>query len=58
MALFPPAPRGRPGRRDGKSTLDNCRWCPYDAVCPTDRLQAWDLKRGAPGVQPYRGLSQ
>ena len=56
--VFPPAPRGRPGRRDGKSTLENCRWCPYDAVCPTDRLQAWDLKRGAPGVQPYRGLSQ
>ena len=56
--VFPPAPRGHPGRRDGKSTLENCRWCPYDAVCPTDRLQAWDLKRGAPGVQPYRGLSQ
>ena len=56
--VFPPAPRGRPGRRDGKSELENCRWCPYDAVCPSDRLQTWDLKREAPGVQPYRGLSQ
>ena len=56
--VFPPAPRGRPGRRDGKSELENCRWCPYDAVCPNDRLQTWDLKRGSPGVEAYRGLSQ
>ena len=56
--VFPPAPRGRPGRRDGKSELENCRWCPYDAVCPNDRLQTWDLKREAPEVGAYRGLSQ
>ena len=55
--VFPRAPRSS-WPTDGKSTLENCRWCPYDAVCPTDRLQAWDLKRGAPGVQPYRVLSQ
>ncbi len=56
--VFPPAPRGRPGRRDGKSELENCRWCPYDAICPADRLKTWDLKRGAPGVRPYVELSQ
>ena len=56
--VFPPAPRGHPGWRDGRTTLDNCRWCPYDAVCPTDRLATWDLKRRAPGVQAYRELSE
>ena len=56
--VFPPAPRGHPGWRDGRTTLDNCRWCPYDAVCPTDRMATWDLKRQAPGVQAYRELSE
>ena len=56
--VFPPAPRGNPGWRDGRTTLDNCRWCPYDAVCPTDRMATWDLKRDAPGVEAYRGLSE
>lgn len=56
--VFPPAPRGRPGRRDGKSELENCRWCPYDAVCPADRMDAWNLKRDAPGVKAYRELSE
>ena len=56
--VFPPAPRGNPGWRDGRTTLDNCRWCPYDAVCPTDRMDAWNLKRRAPGVQTYRELSE
>ena len=56
--VFPPAPRGNPGWRDGRTTLDNCRWCPYDAVCPTDRLATWDLKRSAPGVKAYRELSE
>ena len=56
--VFPPAPRGYPGWRDGKTTLENCRWCPYDAVCPADRMDAWNLKRDAPGVKAYRELSE
>ena len=56
--VFPPAPRGRPGRRDGRSELENCRWCPYDAICPADRLKTWELKRGAPEVLPYVSLSK
>ena len=56
--VFPPAPRGRPGWREGRSTLENCRWCPYDVVCPTDRMATWDRKRGAPGVKAYRELSE
>ena len=56
--VFPPVPRGHPGWRDGKTTLDNCRWCPYDAVCPANRMDTWNLKRDAPGVEAYRELSE
>ena len=56
--VFPPAPRGNPGWRDGRTSLENCRWCPYDAVCPANRMDAWNLKRNAPGVKAYRDLSE
>ncbi len=56
--VFPPSPRGRPGWREGRTTLENCRWCPYDAVCPADRMATWDLKREGPGLEAYRGLSE
>ncbi len=56
--VFPPTPRGRPGWWEGKTTLENCRWCPYDAVCPSDRMATWDLKREGSGLEPYRRLSE
>ena len=56
--VFPPAPRGKPGWWEGKTTLENCRWCPYDAVCPADRMVTWDLKREGPGLGAYRRLSE
>jgi hypothetical protein len=38
-------------------THENCMWCPYDRVCPPDRLSAWDRNRGDPAVGSFIALA-
>ncbi len=51
--LFPARPG--PSRQDG---YENCQICPYDRVCPGDRLRAWERKRNAPELRPYLDLAE
>ncbi len=51
--LFPARPG--PSRQDG---YENCQFCPYDRVCPRDRLRAWERKRNAAELRPYLDLAE
>jgi ATP-dependent helicase/nuclease subunit B len=46
----------RPGKENYLYGFDNCRWCPYDRVCPTDRAEQWQRVRGHAGLAGYRAL--
>lgn len=37
--VFPPIPG-----KELNGSYDNCRYCPYDSVCPSDRGELWDRK--------------
>ena len=42
-----------PARQGGRSQYNNnCTYCPYDTVCTSDRLIAWDRKKTIP---PWKG---
>lgn len=45
----------------GKQTLgsnENCRYCPYDRVCPsTSRLELWETRKRTPGLEDYLALA-
>ncbi|HEY3832575.1 MAG TPA: PD-(D/E)XK nuclease family protein [Acidimicrobiia bacterium] len=43
-----------PGRR--RDTFDNCRHCPFDRLCPTDRGEAHARKLHDPQLAPLHGL--
>ena len=47
-----------PARRGALATssLESCDRCPYDLVCPADRVQAWERKRQAPELAGYAAL--
>ncbi len=50
-----------PGPRDWdhrvrKETYANCIFCPYDRVCPPDRLGAWERKEADEVIVPFHGL--
>ncbi len=50
-----------PGPRDWdwrvqRETYANCIFCPYDRVCPPDRLGAWERKEADGVVVPFHGL--
>ena len=53
QGLFP----ARPGAATNTG-FENCRICPYDRVCPSDRARAWGRKREAPELQTYRHLAE
>ncbi|MGH8898749.1 MAG: PD-(D/E)XK nuclease family protein [Egibacteraceae bacterium] len=38
------------------SSLASCDRCPYDLVCPADRVRAWERKREAPELASYVAL--
>ena len=47
----------RPGKRDEfRNTFEECRYCPYDRVCPADRHRRWERFRRDPGLAPYLEL--
>ena len=48
--LFP----GVPGEPVGwpRLTFDNCRYCDFDRICPTDRQGEWERVRDDPALDP------
>jgi hypothetical protein len=38
---------------DFRKAWDNCRFCPYDALCVRDRDRAWKRKRSFSGIAEY-----
>ncbi|MCU1345340.1 MAG: hypothetical protein JWL70_1606 [Acidimicrobiia bacterium] len=46
---------GRPGDRD-RGHWTNCRYCPYDRVCPAHRDVAWERKQHDPALAVYTSL--
>ncbi|MCH8995145.1 MAG: PD-(D/E)XK nuclease family protein [Chloroflexi bacterium] len=51
--LFP----ARPGERRSEG-FENCQICPYDRVCPRDRISVWRRKRWAPPLRDYLDLAE
>ena len=47
-----------PARQGGRSRYNNCTYCPYDAVCTSDRLIAWDRKKSDPVLKVYVYLAE
>lgn len=49
-----------PGKRDWRpqtgDSFENCLFCPYDRICPPDRLGAWTRKESDDAVAPFHGL--
>ncbi len=55
--IFP----ARPGKRSsygGRRSWDNCRYCAYNEVCTSDRLNSWERKKLAPELHQYLALSE
>jgi hypothetical protein len=52
--LFP----GVPGEAIGwpRLTFDNCRYCAFDRICPTDRQREWETIRSSPHLDPVAVL--
>jgi ATP-dependent helicase/nuclease subunit B len=51
-ARFPANP-GEPGN----ARKDQCMWCPFDAICPNDRLRTWEDVRGHASLARYAALA-
>ncbi len=51
--VFPARPGGR--SQDG---WDNCTYCAYNRVCPSDRGRVWDRKRNADEMREYVTLAE
>ena len=43
-------------QRVQRDQFENCRYCPYDRVCPLERGAAWAKKLDDPATDPYRAL--
>lgn len=52
--LFPGVPGGRLGFP--RLTFENCQWCDFDPICPTDRQREWDAVAGDPALTPVELL--
>ncbi|MGE3073334.1 MAG: PD-(D/E)XK nuclease family protein [Dehalococcoidia bacterium] len=50
-----------PGEDDWRSTgvsWANCRYCPYDSVCPSaNRIENWNAVKNDPGLRNFAGLA-
>ena len=51
---FFPARPGEPMN----SGYENCGFCPFDQVCPSDRARVWRRKRGADALRTYVQLAE
>ncbi|MGH2500623.1 MAG: PD-(D/E)XK nuclease family protein, partial [Candidatus Limnocylindria bacterium] len=52
---FPQVP-GEEAERPGRSTWENCAYCPFDRVCPSGREQLWARKEDDPASAIRRRL--
>ncbi len=54
-----PAVSGDDDWRPGGGSWANCRYCPYDRVCPSgNRIEDWDIVKGDPGLVAFAELSK
>ena len=53
QGVFP----ANPGPADRDSS-QNCRYCDFQRVCPTDRRRLWERKQDSPQAAPYLALAQ
>ena len=44
-----PANPGKPGNRGP----ENCTYCDFDRICPSNRGRLWERKQSASGMEPY-----
>ncbi len=51
-----PANPGKETWQTRHATWDNCRFCPFDLVCPTTRVEQWEQSSQDPLVRPYADL--
>lgn len=51
---------GNPGRSDpsGDEREGHCHTCPFDELCPADRVTAWVRKREDPALAAYRRMTE
>jgi ATP-dependent helicase/nuclease subunit B len=52
QGAFPPVPGD-----DGFGGPENCRHCPYDTICPADRVELWERKGSSGPVHTYLDLT-
>jgi hypothetical protein len=54
-----PAVSGEDDWRPSGGSWANCRYCPYDRVCPSgNRIENWDIVKGDPGLVAFANLSK
>lgn len=53
-----PARPGKTNSYGDRASWDNCKYCPYDAVCPSNRLISWERKKTAPMLEDYVALAE
>jgi hypothetical protein len=46
---------GNPGEED-RDTWNNCRYCPYDRICPSQRDEIWERVLLSSDAAAYRSL--
>jgi len=54
---FPGVPGGETFRRSGP-TFENCRYCDFDRLCPSDRDRRWSIVREAREAAPIVALGR
>jgi hypothetical protein len=54
---FPAVP-GDVTYRPGRVSFDNCVYCDFDRLCPTDRDRRWSMVQAEPAVAPVVELRQ
>ena len=53
---FPQVP-GEETQRPGKTSWENCVYCDFSRICPSDRDSQWERKREAKGYRAHAELS-
>ena len=57
QGIFPARP-GDVNTQTGVSSWENCQFCPYTSVCPSNRPIVWDSKKQAPELNDYIGMAE
>ena len=57
QGIFPARP-GDVNTQTGVSSWENCQFCPYTSVCPSNRPIVWDSKKQAPELNDYIEMAE